>query len=153
MIHSTNVHGQTSLREKKYLEGWQRTIAEMDNYRKRINKHQDQARQQEKQSLILPLLNLADNFNSMTKHIPPELSKHSWTKGVVQISRLLEQILEDMGVTSIDSDKKKFDPSLHEAIAHTDSKAVKSGFIKETIQKGYLMNGSVIRPARVKVAK
>ncbi len=153
MIHSTNIHGQITNREQEYLEGWKRAIAEMDNYRKRISANSEQERQQQKQLLILPLLNLADNFNSMTKHIPPELSKHAWTKGVLQISKLLEQTLAEMGVIAIESDKKEFDPSLHEAVARVKSKEVKSGFIKETLQKGYLLNGSVIRPAQVKVAK
>lgn len=65
----------------------------------------------------------------------------------------LREILTKNGVEAVEADGKAFDPNLHHAILTEESDTVEEGHVIETLQKGYKLNGKLIRPAMVKVAK
>ena len=74
-------------------------------------------------------------------------------KGVFQIKNQLEDFLKNQGAEAIDCLEKKFDPNFHEAIEEAEIKDKEAGLVIEEVQKGYLINGKVLRPARVKISK
>lgn len=153
MTHASALHSLISSREQEYLSGWQRARAELDNFRKRIEHEQTTRRTQTQREIITPLLELADNFQTMIQHLPKELEDNAWAQGVTHVARRLEQLLNDYGVSPVGSVGHKFDPSQHEAVSHTKHKNTASGHIIEIIQVGYKMGDTVIRPAKVKVSK
>lgn len=151
MVHSTQLHGQTSWREQEYLTGWQRALAELDNFRKRM--HQDQLRRKQllRREVVESLLAVADNFHSLVQHMPKEHSRDSWAQGVGHIARQFEQALQDFGVTRIEPKGQHYDPTVHEVVEQIEKKGTASGKIVEVLQPGYRIGDAVIRPARVKV--
>jgi molecular chaperone GrpE len=152
MLNSSQIHSSQSKKEKEYMSGWQRSRAELDNLKKRIAKQRTQEQQQIKKEMVESLLSLSDNFQAMVDHVPEELVDNAWTKGVLHISRQLEQLLDSYGVTPIKAMNHSFDPNVHEAVEHTKVKSKKTGKVIEVIQTGYTINNEVIRPAKVKVA-
>jgi molecular chaperone GrpE len=154
MIHAEQAHhGGESPKEKEYLEGWQRSRAELVNFRKRVAEQQSAYSQQALKQVIEPLLSLADNLRTMLAHQPAELKDHPWVTGVAHIARQMDQVLAEYGVTLIGETGSEFDPTLHEAIEHVDSAEHPSGQVVAVVQAGYRLGDDVIRPARVKVSR
>lgn len=152
MTHANEIHSAAAKAAAEYLAGWQRSRAELDNFRKRMHAGQGQLQAQHQRALIEPILSLNDNFRAMIEHVPAELQQHAWVKGAVHIARQLNDILAEFNVTTIEPRGSAFDPRLHEAIAHVTEANVPSGTIVEVVQAGYQLNETVLRPAKVKVA-
>lgn len=152
MTHASTLHSPTRLKEQEYLAGWQRARAELDNFRKRLRGEQEHLQQRTRQEVATSLLELTDNFQTMTDHLPEELADHTWAQGVLHIARQLQSLLHDYGVTPINTVGDQFDPSQHEAISHTKHKNTTSGHIVAIVRVGYKVGDTVIRPAKVKVA-
>jgi molecular chaperone GrpE len=143
--------------EKKrdeFLAGWQRERADFQNYKKDEYKRADLVRGTLASSIILELLPVLDSFDIAYDFIPDDLKEHKWLKGTDQIRMQLLDVLRREGVEQIKvaEGETLFDPAVHEAIEEVESEKPE-GTIIEEMQKGYTMNGRVIRPARVKVAK
>jgi molecular chaperone GrpE len=123
--------------------------ADFENYRKRTEKEkQDYAKYASKQ-VILDILPVLDNFELSLKHTS---NKKEFVKGIELVYAQLLDILEKKGLKPINALDKKFDPEQHEALIQEESKK-SSGTIIEEFQKGFTLNGKVIRPSKVKVAK
>lgn len=152
MTHASILHSLSPSKEREYLAGWQRARAELDNFRKRMLEEQSIQQERTRQEVVTSLLALADNFQSMTDHLPDELASHAWAQGVMHVARGLQGLLQDYGVTTIDTVGAPFNPSYHEAIAHIKTPKTKSGQITKVVQVGYQMGDTVIRPAKVKVS-
>ena len=136
-----------------YLEQWQRAKAELANYTKQVNTERAQVHARLTQSLLTPLLPLADNFQAMIEHAPAELADNSWVTGVTHIGKQLESILVELGAVRMDPSEEAFDPMRHEAVEEVAIEGIESGTIVEVLQPGYLVGEQVFRPAKVKVAK
>ncbi len=136
-----------------YLEQWQRSQAELANYTKRVTAERTQTHVRLTQSLLTPLLPLADNFQAMIEHTPAELVGNSWVTGVTHIGKQLESILAELGAVRMDPSEEAFDPMRHEAVEEVEIEGIASGTIVEVLQPGYLVGEQVFRPAKVKVAK
>jgi molecular chaperone GrpE len=137
---------------RENLAGWQRAQADYQNLVKRTVAEQQEIRKQANTDLILELLPILDNFQHATNHLPPELADNSWVQGIMFIRTQLENILENQGVKSFVSVGKKFDPAKHEAVAKAKAKdREKVDTVFAETQRGYEMNGRIIRAARVKV--
>jgi len=130
--------------KEEYLLGWQRTKADFINARREEEKQREKTVRLANQMLIYELLTVLDSFDLALKQ--------SENKGYQLIKKQLDDTLKKNGLEPIDCLGKKFDPSLHEAAEEVQSRE-KSGTIINEIQKGYLLNGEVLRPSRVKVAK
>jgi molecular chaperone GrpE len=74
-------------------------------------------------------------------------------KGVLQIKKQILDFFKKYGVEEVKSVGEKFDPAFHEVVEEVDTDRFETGTIVEEIQKGYKINGRVLRPAKVKVAK
>lgn len=131
---------------KEYLDGWQRERAEFANYKKDIQTYIEQQRETTKEDTVLQFLGVLDNLQLMTEHVPEEIEKSNWYKGVEQIEKHTQQVLKNLGVEEIKAEKgDEFDPKLHEAVEGEGDK------IEKVVRKGYRLDGKVIRPTQVEV--
>jgi len=131
------------------LDTLQRSRAEMANFRRRMEQEQERNRQRATERLLLRLLPVMDDFERALRAIPADQQESSWVDGMRMIQRKLWNTLESEGVARIEAIGKPFDPSLHEAVAVDESGGVDT--VVEEYAAGYYLNGSVLRPASVKV--
>lgn len=129
-----------------------RTLADFDNYRKRIAKESDDIGKAGKRDILLGLLSVMDSFERAFQS--EALKKDSaFYSGFRSIFRQLEQLLEQQEVLSYESLGQSFDPNLHLATGTEVNPRYPEGAVCQEIQKGYLWEGKVLRPAQVLVSK
>jgi molecular chaperone GrpE len=128
-----------------------RALADFDNYRRRVERDRLSAARSGKREVLLPLLDVVDNFDRALGHmkdLPPALAT-----GFEALRRQLLGLLEAQGVTPLSAVGERFDPAVHEAIASVDSDGAESGTVVDEMQRGYRWGEDVLRPARVRVAR
>ena len=129
----------------KYL----RLAAEYDNYRKRSQKERESVYADAKADTVLQLLPVYDNLERALK---AECSDAAFYKGVEMIMDQLMGIFGKLGVEIIQAAGQNFDPALHNAVMHVEDESLGENVVAEEFQKGFTLNGKVIRFAMVKVA-
>ena len=129
-----------------------RTLADFDNYRKRISREVDEIGKAGKRDLLLGLLSVMDSFERafQSEALKRDSAVYS---GFRSIFRQLQQLLEQHQVMSYESIGQAFDPNLHQATGTDVNPGYPEGAVSQEIQKGYLWEGIVLRPAQVLVAK
>ncbi|HEU4930042.1 MAG TPA: nucleotide exchange factor GrpE [Candidatus Krumholzibacteria bacterium] len=137
---------------KENKDRWLRTAAEFENYRKRSAKEWELLKQQSKTEVVLEMLNTLDDFERAFATLEGA-DESEFVRGIRLIYNNLLTALQKLGVGEIDAHGAPFDPSRHMAIGQIETSEVASGHVAQVAQKGYALNGSVIRPARVVVAK
>ena len=140
----------TEEREKSVanLAGWQRTQADLMNYRRRAEQEKEEVGRFGNTAILLSLLPILDDLERALTSIPDDLAKHSWADGIRLIERKLQANLEAQGVSQIKAFGEPFDPNLHEAMMQGKGK---EGIVIEEIEKGYKLNNRLIRPSKVVV--
>jgi molecular chaperone GrpE len=134
----------------EYLDGWKRAKAELLNYKKDEAKRFEAVIKLANEGLVKDLLVVLDSFDLGLDALEKEGLAQ---KGIYLIRSQLEDILKSYGLERIAvSPGQVFDPARQEAIVEVESDKP-AGTVIEEVGKGYLLNGRVIRPARVKVAK
>lgn len=132
----------------------QRTRADFENYRKRMEQEKVFARDSGHSSAILKLLPVIDNIERAIAHMPPELADNTWAQGVAGLVKHLEKSLEALNVKRIDATPgTAFNPELHEAIQFDEDTTGEQEVIGEELQAGYTLNGTPMRHAMVKVTR
>ena len=136
----------------EYLDGWKRAKADLANYKKDEAKRFEFFAKFSQEALIQELINVLDSFDLAS--ISEEVRSDSKTqKGLYLIRQQLEDILRKNGLERIIiSVGSQFNPAREEAIASIESDKP-SGAILEEVERGYLLNGKLVRPARVKISK
>ncbi|RKZ22683.1 nucleotide exchange factor GrpE [bacterium] len=135
--------------KNKYLH----SLAEYDNFRKRIRKESEQAIKFANEQLIFELLAVLDNFERAIDSGKNHSDFDSFYKGVEMIYRQLLDILKKEGLRPFESRGEPFDPSKHEVFSTVEKDDVPPYTVVEEIQKGYYLKDKLLRPARVVVAK
>ena len=128
-----------------------RTLADFDNYRRRVVRERAGADHAGKRDLVLPLLEVLDDFDRALEHLgdTPE-----WvSSGFDAIYRRLNSILQAQGIVPYESLGERFDPVRHEAVGLTESRDVEPGIVVAELNRGYCWGDEVLRPARVRVAQ
>jgi len=128
-----------------------RLLAEFDNYRRRTRQEKALAEQNGKREVLLALLDVMDDFDRAMLHIGE--TSDGVADGFKLIRERFSDVLHSNGVTPFDSEGERFDPRVHEAITVIDSDGEKSGTVYTEHRRGYLINGQLLRPARVAVLK
>lgn len=128
-----------------------RTKADFENYRRRVERDRDTTARQAKRDLLRALADLADGFDRALTHL--DESPASVAVGLHGMQRRLRSLLEAEGVKSFESVGQTFDPTRHEAIAIVPDFDGPSGVVVDEAGRGYLWNGELLRPARVRVAE
>jgi len=137
----------------EYLNGWKRAKADFINYKKDEFERTQELIGYTKEDFLESLLPLLDNLERAQKEMPADLLENVHVKGLLMAKTQLEDFLKSHKVYAIESLGKKFDPSVHEVIKASEEAGKESGIIIEEIEKGYMINGKLLRPAKVKVAK
>ncbi|MFH0792347.1 MAG: nucleotide exchange factor GrpE [bacterium] len=137
----------------EYLGGWQRARADFQNYKKEEALRMEAIVGFSSEMFILKILPILDNFELAQKAIPEDLEENNHIKGMMLIKNQLDEFIKDAGITEIITTNQMFNPLFHEVVEEVDQTGVSSGVVVEETQKGYLLNGKVIRPAKVKLAK
>ncbi len=135
------------------LDGWQRSVAEFQNYKKRIERDRESDKALMKGDLIKKVLPVLDDLERALKNNPSDSGADEAWAGIELIVRKLRSILEAEGVKRIEAQGAVFDPNFHEAISYESADGVESGRVIEIIQNGYMLGEHVVRPALVRVAK
>jgi len=148
-LNKDNVLKDRQIREVN--EKWIRSVAEFENYRKRTRKEWELLKTQAKGEIILEMLNVVDDFERAFTVV--EDDSDEFVQGIRLIYNNLLQSLDRIGVTEVKALHESFDPTFHMAVGQLESKKVKTGQVAEVVQKGYRLDETVIRPARVIVAK
>ena len=132
----------------------QRTRADFENYRKRVEQEKEMARASGRAGAIMKLLPVVDNIERAIAHLPDNLKQDKWANSVVKLTKNLEKSLADMGVTRIEATSgTAFNPDLHEAVQFDEDAEGEHEVISEELQSGYMVDGVVMRPSMVKVTR
>jgi molecular chaperone GrpE len=145
--------GATKRERDEYLELAQRTRADFDNYRKRVTKETSEALARGKAELARELLPVIDNLERALQAGEDASAHEALARGVALVHDELRSRLQSAGVEAFDPIGERFDPQLHEALSTRPEEGTEAGIVIETLEKGYRLNGQVLRPARVVVSK
>ncbi len=144
-------HLQEAVEEKdKYYDLLLRKQAEFDNFRKRSDKERDEFRAFASAQVLRSVLPVLDNLERALR--TSETSDDPLRQGVVLVHQQLLDSLKKEGLAAMETLGTGFDPRLHEAVEVLDVEGFEEGIVLEEMQKGYTLNGRLLRPAMVKVA-
>lgn len=136
---------------KELLDKLKRSYADLDNFRKRWRREQEELTKFASEKLVCALLPVLDSFENALK-AQDEGKETPFFKGVEMIYRQLEEVLKKEGLTSLNPMGEPFDPYYHEALMMVDTEDYPPQTVVEVLRKGYALNQKVIRPALVKVS-
>ncbi len=140
--------------EKKAEENWQlllRTKAEMENLRKRTEKDLEKAHKYGIEKFVNEMLPVKDSMELGLA--AQDATVDSLREGMELTMNMFSSALEKLGVKEINPENKAFDPELHQAMTMQDSDEVDANTVLAVMQKGYLLNERLVRPAMVVVSK
>jgi molecular chaperone GrpE len=143
----------------EYKDKLLRTLAEMENLRRRTEREVTDARLYGIASFAREVLAVADNMHRALEAVGPELREHadgkvkSLIEGVELTERELMKALDKSGVKKFSPVAEKFDPNVHQAMFEMENAEVPPGHVAQVIQAGYMIGDRVLRPALVAVAK
>ena len=135
---------------KETVDGWQRSMADFQNYKRRVERDNEMVKSSMKGDLIKKVLPVLDDLERALQNRPKD---DAWAGGIELVVRKFQNILDAEGVKRIDAKGAAFDPAFHEAISHEPSDEVESGHVINVVQNGYILGERVIRPALVRVAQ
>lgn len=129
-----------------------RSLADFENYKKRVQNEKEALAKFANETLICEMLPILDNFGRALTEAEKQGGHEEIIKGLLLIEKQMEDVLKKFGVCEVEAEGKKFDPHFHEAIQKIDSEKPENTII-EVMQKGYMLNGRLIRPAMVIISK
>ncbi|MDA4128656.1 MAG: nucleotide exchange factor GrpE [Thaumarchaeota archaeon] len=135
-----------------YLHRLQYLQADMDNYRKRMDRQVRELEEFSTGGLSKKLLPVLDELDLAATSSKAAGEKKSIIEGVAMVAKNLRVILEAEGVIKIEAVGKRFDPELHEAVERVQGKENEDDMVIEEIRSGYTFKGKVLRHSLVKVA-
>ena len=128
-----------------------RSQADFENYKKRASREKEDAIKYANSSLLQRLVSILDNFELGLAAAKTESERSPIYSGMVLVQKQLNDLLEENGLQAIEAEDKKFDPNLHEAIAHEPSDSPEGTVIRQA-RRGYRFKDRLLRPARVVVS-
>ncbi|MDR1170486.1 MAG: nucleotide exchange factor GrpE [Prevotellaceae bacterium] len=148
-------HQLNELTEKlaEFQDRYLRLSAEFDNYRKRTLKERFELIKTAGEDILNDLLPVIDDFDRAVSVMSSSVSIDAILEGTNLIYNKFKSVLESRGLTEIDSLGADFDPEIHEAIAKIKAADEQSGKVIDVTQKGYLLNGKIIRHPKVVIGE
>lgn len=140
--------GESGAEDEALMAKYQRLMADFQNYKRRTEKEKNDIYAYANEKLILGLLEVIDNFE---RAVLSETADEKYAEGMEMIFKQLKGVLEKSGLEEIKALGEGFDPNFHNAVMTEDNDQFESGSVTEVLQKGYTLNGKVIRPSMVKV--
>ena len=130
-----------------------RTAADFDNFRKRTRREVEEAQRRGRESILKDLLPVFDNFERAATHAETTPEAKAVGDGLRIVLKQFHDTLDRMGVKRVATVGLPFDPNVHEAIQHLESKDHPAGVVLNEVQPGYTMGDRLIRAALVTVSK
>ena len=127
-----------------------RLAADFENFKKRTRREKEDIRKFANETLLKDILPALDNLNRALAHV--EDRANPLVQGIEMVAKQFIDILGGYGVTPVDSKGKPFDPAIHDAMGQTPSEECEPGCIADEFEKGYMIHGRLLRPAKVIVA-
>ncbi len=127
-----------------------RLAADFENFKKRTRREKEDIRKFANEGLLKDILPALDNLNRALAHV--EDRSNPLVQGIEMVAKQFVDILGGYGVTPVDSKGKPFDPAIHDAMGQTPSEEYEPGCIADEFEKGYMIHGRLLRPAKVIVA-
>ena len=129
-----------------------RSQADFDNYKKRATREKEEAVKYANSVLLERLIAIVDNFELGLSAAKSEGAPSPIYSGMSMVLKQLTDFLAGNGLQPIDADGQKFDPNLHEAIAHEPSDDVAEGVVLRQMRRGYRLKDRLLRPSSVVVS-
>jgi molecular chaperone GrpE len=145
--------GVAQKESKENFDSYLRSLADLDNYRKRMEKELATFKVYANEQLLTDLIAVLDSLDRAVVSGDANRDYDSFHKGIAMIDRYLREILERWGLKTYSSDGEQFDPQRHEAVSTVETDDVPPNTIVEQINKGYMLGEKVLKPAQVTVAK
>jgi molecular chaperone GrpE len=133
---------------RTYLANWQRTQADLENYKRRAQQERREAMDLANSTLMRKLMSALDDMERAFARPAAEMRKAAWAEGAKLSFQKLKSALASEGVQEIEAVGQPFDPRYHEAVMRRPGQ---EDIVLEEVQKGYMMNGRVLRPSMVVV--
>jgi molecular chaperone GrpE len=130
-----------------------RTLAEFDNYRKRVERERLETIERAAESVLRDVLPVVDDLERALDAEASNEAAASYRKGVELIHRQLTELLTRRGVKPIETLGRNFDPHLHQAVSSEAVPGARDGEIVQELRRGYMLGDRLLRPAMVKVAQ
>ena len=134
-------------------DNWLRSLAELENYKKRQEREKAELFKFGQESLIRELLPVLDNIDRAIEHSKVNHVPASFIEGLELARKSFWEVLKKNGVEAINAVGEKFDPNFHEAIMQQEDPEREENSIISEAQKGYKLNDRLLRPSMVVVAK
>lgn len=131
---------------------WMRAVAELENYKKRTLQEKSRLLKYKNEELLRDLLPIVDNMERALGHCDIEGKCDPLTEGVSMIAVMFRDTLVRFGVTEIKSLGEPFNPHVHEALARIPCEDQPPNTVVEVLEKGYLYQDRLLRPAKVAVS-
>lgn len=132
----------------KYL----RERADLENYRKRVQKEKEELLKYGNESLLLEVLPVLDSMEQALAHAAED-NKSAVIEGVRMTMNMLASVLKKFGANPVEVGRgSAFDPALHQAMSQVETADVPPNSVVDVFQKGYMLNERLLRPAMVSVA-
>lgn len=129
-----------------------RSQADFENYKKRSAREKEEAIKYANSTLLERLVSIIDNFELGLAAAKEQSKQSPIYSGMVLVQKQLNDLLEENGLQPIEAEGKKFDPNVHEAIAHEPSDQVPEGIVLRQTRRGYRFKDRLLRPAKVVVS-
>ncbi|GBF33603.1 heat shock protein GrpE [Desulfocucumis palustris] len=126
-----------------------RTLADFDNYRKRVEREAEAGSLRGKKELVRDLLSVLDIF----ERVPAQIQDEEIRRGLLLVQRQLRDTLDRHGLERVESLGRPFDPAGHEGVGYVQSNTCPPGHVAEELSPGYRFGNELLRPARVLVVK
>jgi molecular chaperone GrpE len=136
----------------EFKDALQRERADFSNFRKRIQREQQELRSMIVAETVQKFLPVLDDFERAMQNLPDNVTDSDWFQGFQLIEKKFDDVLASYGIEKLDPLGEPFDHNFHDAISTADSDEYESGTVMDVLQKGYVMGGKCIRPAIVRVA-
>ncbi len=141
---------QSEAKSAENLDGWQRSVAEFQNFKKRLERDRESDQIMMKGELIRKFLPVLDDLERAVRERP---APDSWSDGIELILRKLQAIFQAEGLKRIDAEGQAFDPNFHEALSTEPVDGMEGGRVVAVVRNGYMLGDRVIRPAQVRVSR
>jgi molecular chaperone GrpE len=142
---------QAEEQAKSHWDQYLRALAELDNVRKRAQRDIESANRYGLEKFAAELIPVKDSLELALQN--RQADPRSLLEGSEATLRLLGKALEKLGISELDPLGERFDPARHEAMMAQESRTAEPNSVLQVVQRGYELNGRVLRPARVIVAK
>jgi len=144
---------QLKAERDKYKDIALRSVADLDNYRKRMAREKDEAIRFANASFLERLIPILDNFELGLQAAKASGGQSAVVDGMSMVSRQLQDFLTSCGIETVDATGQPFNPNIHEAIAQEEDPEIEEGHVIRQLRKGYRLKDRLIRPANVVVSK